>query len=133
MRATAVIVKNDSILLIHRFMNGTEFFVLPGGGVEEGEGIKQATIREIKEETSLDAKVDKKLFEFYNQYDHRMHYFLLVTDFSGNLQLGGEEAQINSEKNKFILEWHKINEALTLPVKPEIVKEKILKTFASKA
>jgi len=129
MRATAVIIKGDSILLIHRFRDGIEFFVLPGGGVEEGESIEEAVIREVKEETNFDVKINRKLWEYENNYNGniKMHHFYLITNFSGNMELGGEEAEGNSEKNRFILEWHKISEITKLPLKPEAIKEKILK------
>jgi 8-oxo-dGTP pyrophosphatase MutT (NUDIX family) len=127
MRATAVIIKDGMILLIHRLRDGEEYFVLPGGGVEEGESIEEATIREVKEETSFDAKINKKLWEFSNEYNGniKMHYFYLVTDFSGELKLGGEEAEQNSPENHYELEWHKLDKIQNLPLYPEIVKEKL--------
>lgn len=131
MRATAVIIKDNLILLMHRFRDGIEFFVLPGGGVEKGESIEEAVIREVKEETSFNAKINKKLFEYCNDYqgNKKMHYFYLITDFSGDMQLGGEEAKLNSEKDRYILEWHEISEISNLPLKPEAIKEKILNSY----
>jgi 8-oxo-dGTP diphosphatase len=129
MRATAVIIKDGLILLIHRFRDGEEFFVLPGGGVEEGESMEETTVREVKEETNLDAKIDKKMWEYYNDYDKRIHHFFLVTNFSGNLELGGNEAKENSTLNSFVLEWHKLKDISNLPIKPDFVKEKILENI----
>jgi len=34
-RAVAVLVRGKEILLVHRTREGKEFWVLPGGGVEE--------------------------------------------------------------------------------------------------
>jgi len=48
-----VIIKNGSILLSKQW-DGYDF---PGGKIELGEDIKDAVVREIKEETGLDAKV----------------------------------------------------------------------------
>ena len=134
MRATAVIIKDGLILLIHRFRNGVEFFVLPGGGVEEGESIEEAVIREVKEETNFDAKINKKIWEYLNEYNgsQKMHYFYLITNFSGDMKLGGEEAKENSAENSYALEWHKLDDIENLPLKPEKVKEKIKEEFISK-
>ena len=61
-RAVGVIIKENKILLMRRMKNGQEYYVFPGGGVKEGESTETAIIREIKEELSLDAKIDKLLF-----------------------------------------------------------------------
>jgi len=126
MRAAAAIIKDNKILLIHRFFKDKEYFVLPGGGVEEGEGIEAAAIREIKEETSLDARIDKKLFVHRNDFDKREHHVFLVTDFEGELKLGGEEALKNCESDKYILEWHDTKEVETLKLCPIKTKELLL-------
>lgn len=50
-----VIIKDGAILLSKQW-DGYDF---PGGGVKVGEDIKDALIREIKEETGMDAKIGK--------------------------------------------------------------------------
>ena len=56
-RAGGLLIENGKILLIHRIKNingeRKEYYVVPGGGIEEKENIKEATIRELKEETGL--------------------------------------------------------------------------------
>lgn len=52
-RAAAIIIRNNKILLIHRRETGKEYWVFPGGGVKEGETTKDAAARELKEETSI--------------------------------------------------------------------------------
>ncbi len=126
MRATAIIIKDGLILLIHRFRNGNEFYVLPGGGVEKGETIEEAVIREIKEETNLVANEYIKKWDYFNDRDKRMHHFYLITDFSGELKLGGEEAIENCKENNYILEWHNLTELSNLPIKPDFIKEKLM-------
>jgi len=104
MISRALILDNDKILLIHRFKYGREYFVLPGGHIEEGESEEEALIREIKEETNLDARIDKKLWTLKNPLDNSENHFFLVTKFSGNLQLGGPELERNCEEDKHIFE-----------------------------
>ena len=59
----AIIEDDDgNILLIKRkYPPYKDYFALPGGGVEKGESQKQALIREIKEETNLDIKIQNKV------------------------------------------------------------------------
>lgn len=125
MRATAVIIKDNNVLLIHRLKDGLDYFVFPGGGIEEGESPEEAMIREIKEETNLDAKINKKLLEYDNENDKRKHCLFLITEFSGNLKLGGPEALKNSKQNSYILEWHNLDRISELQLFPQIVKEKL--------
>lgn len=116
-RAVGIIIQNNKILLMRRIRNGQEYFVFPGGGVEEGETLEEATIREIKEELSLDAKLDKLLFKMFNPSKNnqkemgRDDNFYLITEFSGELKLGGEELERMSEDDKYYPEWHEIKKA----------------------
>ena len=52
MRAGVILFnpQTKQILLIHRWKNGEEYIVIPGGGAESGETAVQAAQREIQEE-----------------------------------------------------------------------------------
>lgn len=102
-RATAVIIKDGKILLMHRIKNGREYFVFPGGGVKENETVQQALTREIKEELSLDIKIGKLLFEIENQ--GRQESYFLIKEFSGTPKLSGEEKERMDENNQYYPEW----------------------------
>lgn len=64
--ATGIAVFRDGKLLVVRRVEHDDFLAgeweLPGGGVDTGEAIEQGAIRELKEETNLDA--DKLLGTF---------------------------------------------------------------------
>jgi len=51
------VIQEDRILLTQR--DDFETWILPGGGVEEGESVAQAAIRETKEETGLDVELTR--------------------------------------------------------------------------
>lgn len=53
--------KGNVVLIKRRYPPFQGFYALPGGFVEKGEKLKQALIREIKEETNLDIKIDAKI------------------------------------------------------------------------
>ena len=118
-------IRDGKILLIHRHKAGREYYVLPGGGVEDGESVEAATLREIKEETSLDATLGRKLWVEEGEYDHRVHHVFLVTDFSGEMQLGGQEAKQQSPANTYTLEWHALDALQDLPIYSEVVKQEL--------
>jgi 8-oxo-dGTP diphosphatase len=52
----AFIRKGGGLLLV-RPSDGQQYWSLPGGKVEPGEGLDQAAIREVKEETRLDVRL----------------------------------------------------------------------------
>jgi ADP-ribose pyrophosphatase YjhB (NUDIX family) len=56
-RVAGILLKEDQILLVRHEKNGKSYFLLPGGGVEYGETVEQALIREFQEEVGLDIQV----------------------------------------------------------------------------
>ncbi|MFX1567359.1 MAG: NUDIX domain-containing protein [Promethearchaeota archaeon] len=64
-RYQGAVILDDQILLIkHRhFKDGLEYWLLPGGGREEGETEEECVKREIKEETNLDIVVERLLLD----------------------------------------------------------------------
>lgn len=62
--AGAIVIRRGRILLVRHgaAYHGKDFLVAPGGGVEGGESIYDAAIRETKEETGLDVRPLKILF-----------------------------------------------------------------------
>lgn len=60
--------KNEVLLSDERIF-GKEFTKFPGGGLEEGEGIKDCLIREFQEELNMDIEVKKLIYltDFYQK------------------------------------------------------------------
>ena len=59
--AYAVIERRGEVLLTHWRRGHMHGWTLPGGGIEAGEDPRDAVVREVAEETGLEAKVGKLL------------------------------------------------------------------------
>jgi len=58
--ARAIII-HDGKILLNEFGNGL-YYNLPGGGVEDGELVKEAVVREVMEEAGISVEVGEMLF-----------------------------------------------------------------------
>jgi ADP-ribose pyrophosphatase YjhB (NUDIX family) len=56
-RVAAIIVQDDSILLVRHVKQGQSYWLLPGGGLEYGESLEEGLRRELIEEANLDIRV----------------------------------------------------------------------------
>jgi ADP-ribose pyrophosphatase YjhB (NUDIX family) len=124
-RVCAIIIQDNKILLMHRIKDGQEYFVFPGGGIKENESDEDAIIREIKEELSLDAKIDKLAFQIENRGQEELYF--LIQEFSGIPALSGPEKERMNENNQYYPEWIDLDTALNLPnFYPEEARTKLL-------
>ncbi len=123
-RATAVIIKDGNILLIKQVKPDREYFVLPGGGVDEGESIEEAVRREVKEELCLDVKKCKLLFLMENlavppfitvHAGNRDEYYFFIEDYGGVPEIGGPEKEKMTEQNQYHVAWLSTEEFQSLP------------------
>lgn len=102
-RVALLILHAGRVLLVHRIKEGREYYVLPGGGVEAGETLEEACLREAREETGLTVTLGEKLGSLVNQ--GRTEHFFLTAGFKGELQLGGPERERQSDANQYHPEW----------------------------
>ena len=56
-----VLDEEKKMLLVKQHHEDKDIWMVPGGGIEEGEGARQAAAREVKEETGLDSTAGKFL------------------------------------------------------------------------
>lgn len=98
-RVCGAILKGKAILMVRHRENDREYWTLPGGGVEAGETPEQAVVREMREETGLDAEVVR--FLFAEDYRHgTCQCFLMTASGDQQTRLGHdpEEAHLSSEE-----------------------------------
>jgi 8-oxo-dGTP diphosphatase len=105
-----VIIEEDSIyLMFRRRINESgearEYYVVPGGGLEEGETLEENVIREIEEEFSVEVKVLG--FLGTDEGEETIAHFYACEIVSGTPQLGGPELEKHCESNYY--EIKKVN------------------------
>lgn len=97
-RVQAVIIQNNKVLFGAGMMKGKDyrhFFI--GGGVEEGDTLEEAIIRELREEANVDGAI---IFKFANEYKENHHTFLLdIGNQSTSLGYDPEDEEINKDKH----------------------------------
>ncbi|MBW8482711.1 NUDIX domain-containing protein [Actinomadura parmotrematis] len=123
-RAVAVVVDGPRVLVLKRHRRratsaecrfcteigvqgpdcpGHRYAILPGGHVEDGETREEAALRELAEETTLRARIDRLLWTGLH-FDRPASYFLMA-DITGTPELSGPEALRNGPDDHYELLW----------------------------
>ena len=111
-RAGAICVDEDDRVVLNRGeWDRGPFYELPGGGVEEGETIEEAVVRELEEETGLHVRIERKLARVWK--DGREEHYFLVRPEGPSLR-----EQLDLEPG-FTQEWVPISSLGELPVWPK--------------
>ena len=129
MRAGVILFnpQTKQILLIHRWKNGEEYFVIPGGGAESGETAVQAAQREIQEELgwSLSKKQLQPAFTFRNGQRLEIYFHATISHTSAPM-IQGEEALRSHARNLYQPEWLDIEAIRGLNIQPAGLKNLLL-------
>ena len=104
----AVVVRDGMILLSHETITG--WWLVPGGGMEEGETPEACCIRETEEETGFIVKPLRQfltLAEYYEEYRYISHYFICEITGAGQMRLTDAEKRRGLEPR-----WLPLQEAV---------------------
>lgn len=95
-----VVVLDDEnrMLMVCQHHEDRDIWMVPGGGIEEGESSLEAAVREVEEETGLDIEVQKLLWhvEEVSERGQRFVNFFLGEMTGGTLELG-EDPEFDAE------------------------------------
>ncbi len=115
----AIIFKEDKILLMfrRRIKDGVinEYYVIPGGGQEEGELLADTVVRELKEEMSIDIKILGYLGSLSDNDKNIAHYYHCEIT-KGQPKLGGEELERMTENNYYEPKFLNLDEVKSLDI-----------------
>ena len=96
-RAGIVLIEDNKVALIERHRAGLDYFVFPGGGVDEGETPEQAAIREAMEELGVEVAIKQKVAVIH--FDQSTQVYFLVERVSGEFGSGTGEEYTDSDPN----------------------------------
>lgn len=131
MRAGIVLIQDDKVALIERHRAGLDYFVFPGGGVDEGESPEQAAIREAREELGVEVAIKQKVAKIQLASKSRQVYFL-VKQVGGEFGTGLGEEYSDADPNDpdegiYIPIWMPIDQ---LPVQEKIYPAEVARLVA---
>lgn len=109
----AIIIEDGKLLAMFRRKikkDGSvkEYYVIPGGGLEDGETLEENVIRELKEEFNVDIEVVN--FLSTEEYDDTIANYFLCKIVNGTPKLGGEELDRMTPENYYEIRYIDLND-----------------------
>ena len=101
----AIVVDDEKVLLVKHNAGHWDF---PKGHVEEGETEIETAIREVKEETNIDIKIEKEN-KYISEYSPKENVMKTVIYFIGEKVGGEDKPQIEEVSD---VEWIDVNKAV---------------------
>lgn len=89
----AIVIKDGKILLTHERNSG--WWLLPGGGLEEGETPEECCVREVEEETGVIVRPVERFLHVYEYYEeYRYGGYCFICEAVGQGKMNPTEAEI---------------------------------------
>ena len=103
--ARAIIIENGKILVMHRNKQGSQYFTLVGGRLNENETSEQALVREVKEETGLDiTKAQPVFYEMHSEPYNEQYIYLC--EVASHKQVAIQDTSEEAFMNKISVNTH---------------------------
>lgn len=123
----AIILKDEGIILIHRIKNDSEYYVFPGGGIENSETYEQCVVREVMEEIGINIKPLKQ--SYINETEDKIEVFYLCKYIDGVIGTGEGPEFSSSEystKGSYSPEIIGINKLSQINLLPTIIRDNLV-------
>jgi ADP-ribose pyrophosphatase YjhB (NUDIX family) len=124
----AIIIRQGHLLVMHRNKFGTEYYTLPGGGIDPGETPEQALLRELAEETGVAVAINRLVIveEAGDPYGTQAIYLCDYQAGEPALHPESEDAQINAlGQNLHTPMWLPLERLATVPFKSDKLQLKL--------
>lgn len=134
-RVNGLLVRNRSLLLV-KLKSRTQpepFWIPPGGGVELGESMETALMREMKEETGLSVKVRELRYisEYINPPWHAVEFYFDVKADDYNIHLGNDPELDGDHQLLRDIRYIPFPDFKKYHIVPEYLKERFTRDFLS--
>ncbi|NWG35733.1 MAG: NUDIX domain-containing protein [Chloroflexi bacterium] len=96
-RAGVVLIEDDKVALIERHRAGLDYYVFPGGGVDNGETPEQVAIREAREELGVEVAIKRKVAVIH--FDQSTQIYFLAERLCGEFGSGTGEEFTDADPN----------------------------------
>lgn len=108
-RAQAIVIKDMQILMVKHEDAQTEWWCLPGGGIEENETPKECVIRELYEECQVNGNIIRQTS--HSLHDDGFQNYTYYVDI-GNEQptLGFDPNELSKDYRLVDVKWMKLEE-----------------------
>lgn len=120
-RGLVITDKGLAVIFRRKIKDGKkkEYYVIPGGGINENEEIIDGLKRELREELNIEVNVKELAFTL--ETDDRIEHFYNCEYLSGDFKLNGEELERMTEENYYEPTFLKINELKNYDVQKEVI------------
>lgn len=116
--ARAIIIENGKLLTIFRrkineLGERTEYYVIPGGGIEGNETPEITVKRELNEELGITIEIIKDLGIV--EKEKTIEHYFYAKRINGTPKIGGEELDRMNEKNYYEVRYVELEKLQNLP------------------
>ena len=123
-RAGVIVVRDGRLALIERMRAGRHYWVIPGGGVEDGESVAEAAQREAEEELGLPVALGAlrvRIDHAEEDGTFQRHWYFEATVESDAINMIGPEVNHGPEHGTFAAVWVELGALDLIRVLPAAV------------
>jgi len=127
-RAVGIIIQDNQLLIMERERGEDQYFVFPGGGVEEGETVEEAVVRELREEASIEVELEKLIYKLYLDGGKSELCFYLCSYVKGEpkLNYGNEKDRMGAGTSYYRPQWIALNKISKINLYPLEIRDWLL-------